>query len=74
MAADRYCTDNIDGLFQTSNRNFYDVRVGYEVIDPPEDYIFILNNPQIQREIGVESIPFKQCADKPVSCMNINTV
>ncbi|KAI9366561.1 prepro-carboxypeptidase Z [Pilaira anomala] len=70
VAADRYCTDNIDGLFQTSNRNFYDVRVGYEVIDPPEDYIFILNNPKIQREIGVESIPFKQCADKPYEAMS----
>lgn len=69
MIADRYCTDNIDGLFLSSGRNYYDVRKGYAVIDPPEDYIFLLNDPKIQHQIGVESIQFEQCAEEPVGCI-----
>ncbi|GAA5803990.1 hypothetical protein HPULCUR_009475 [Helicostylum pulchrum] len=72
VIADRYCTDNIDGLFLSSGRNYYDVRKGYAVIDPPEDYIFLLNDPKIQHQIGVESIQFEQCAEEPYDAMSFS--
>ncbi|GAA5812253.1 hypothetical protein MFLAVUS_005703 [Mucor flavus] len=44
----------------------------YAVIDPPEDYIFLLNNPEIQQQIGVESIQFEQCAEEPYDAMSFS--
>ncbi|KAI7895973.1 prepro-carboxypeptidase Z [Mucor mucedo] len=70
VAADRYCTENIDLLFQTSGLNYYDVRKGSREIDPPEDYVRILNNPEFQQAIGVESLKFEQCAERPYDAMS----
>lgn len=68
VKAQNYCSLNIDGIFEKSDRNYYDVRQGSAVITPPADYVYILNDPDFQREIGVESRKFEECADKPVEC------
>lgn len=64
--ADRYCSQNIDAIFDKSGRNFYDVRVSSSIETPPEDYVNLLNLPDFQKAIGVDRIHFESCADDPV--------
>ncbi|KAI8370929.1 carboxypeptidase S1, partial [Blakeslea trispora] len=68
-AADNYCSRNIDGVFSGTGRNFYDVRKSSSVIEPPEDYLKILDKPDIQRMLGVDSRRFVECGDKSYEAM-----
>ncbi|RCI01730.1 hypothetical protein CU098_002756, partial [Rhizopus stolonifer] len=68
-AADRYCSRNIDALFNRSGRNVYDVRRISSSIEPPEDFITLLNRPDIQQTLGAEPRKFEQCSDRPYEAM-----
>lgn len=64
--ADRYCATNVEGLFESSGRNFYDVRKSSRSVDPPTDFVRLLNSPQLQKEIGANAQLFEECSDRPV--------
>ncbi|OAC98920.1 hypothetical protein MUCCIDRAFT_149491, partial [Mucor lusitanicus CBS 277.49] len=66
VAADGYCNANVDGLFSRSGRNVYDVRQSSSTVTPPEDFINLLDHPDLQRAIGVKHMKYQQCADPPV--------
>lgn len=67
VRADNYCTNNIDGVFSLSKRSYYDVRKEEDVVEPPQDFINLLNQPDIKRKIGAADMLFEECADAPVS-------
>ncbi|CEP10508.1 hypothetical protein [Parasitella parasitica] len=69
VAADNYCNVNVDGLFYLSGRNVYDVRQPSTVTTPPEDFIQLLDHPNLQKAIGVERMKYQECADKPYIAM-----
>ncbi len=51
VRADNYCTNNIDGVFSLSKRSYYDVRKEEDVVEPPQDFINLLNQPDIKRNL-----------------------
>lgn len=67
VRADNYCTNNIDGVFTLSKRSYYDVRKAEDVVEPPQDFINLLNQPDMKRKIGAADMVFEECADAPVS-------
>ncbi|KAI8365020.1 prepro-carboxypeptidase Z [Choanephora cucurbitarum] len=67
IAADAFCSRNVDSVFLSSGRNFYDVRKKSNIVEPPEDYLNILDSPKVQHILGVDSRKFIQCGDKSVS-------
>ncbi|KAK4509551.1 uncharacterized protein ATC70_007904 [Mucor velutinosus] len=69
VAADGYCNANVDGLFSRSGRNVYDVRQSSSTVTPPEDFINLLDLPDLQRAIGVKHMKYQQCADPPYYAM-----
>lgn len=66
--ADNYCTSNIDGVFGQSHRSYYDIRKPEGTVEPPQDYISLLNQADLQKAIGVNPMRFEECANGPVSC------
>ncbi|KAG1631373.1 hypothetical protein G6F44_011043 [Rhizopus delemar] len=65
VRADNYCTNNIDGVFALSKRSYYDVRKAEDVVEPPQDFINLLNQPDMKRKIGAADMVFEECADAP---------
>ncbi|KAG1187514.1 hypothetical protein G6F36_005367 [Rhizopus arrhizus] len=65
VRADNYCTNNIDGVFSLSKRSYYDVRKEEDVVEPPQDFINLLNQPDMKRKIGAADMLFEECADAP---------
>ncbi|KAI8638022.1 Alpha/Beta hydrolase protein [Parasitella parasitica] len=69
IAADNYCNANVDGLFYLSGRNVYDVRQSSTVTTPPDDFIRLLDHPDLQQAIGVDRMKYQECADTPYIAM-----
>ncbi|CEI85808.1 hypothetical protein RMCBS344292_00259 [Rhizopus microsporus] len=63
--ADNYCTSNIDGVFGQSHRSYYDIRKPEGTVEPPQDYISLLNQADLQKAIGVNPMRFEECANGP---------
>lgn len=61
IKADEYCTENVQDIYDHSNRSYYDIRTTVEV---PSTYVSFLNQTSTRELIGAKPW-YQECADAP---------